>query len=102
VRREAVKHQRISKPYEGLQPEEIDSYTGCSVCEQDQRTINVSPLKPFKVCRLIRGGHWSPDTAASIQADSEILHAMESMDLKWGGEILGKQKDFMHFSPTGY
>jgi hypothetical protein len=53
VRREAVKHQRISKPYEGLQPEEIDSYTGCSVCEQDQRTIDVSPLKPFKVCRLL-------------------------------------------------
>lgn len=176
VQREAVKHQRISKPYEGLQPEETDSYTGCSVCEQDQRTINVSPLKPFKVCRLlavelekrlielieqgkpikhiegyrvgrtrgdvdgdglrtrfsnhsfgiaidinpqsnglydncvefnadcrlIRGGHWSPDLATSIQADSEILHAMESMGLKWGGEILGKQKDFMHFSPTGY
>ena len=176
VRREAVKHQRIGKPYEELQLEEIDSYTGCSVCEQDQRIIDLSPLKSFKVCRLlaaelehrlielidqgepikhiegyrvgrtrgdvdgddlrtrfsnhsfgiaidinpqsnglydncvefntdcrlIRGGHWSPEIATSIQADSEILYAMESMGLKWGGEILGKQKGFMHFSPTGH
>jgi hypothetical protein len=53
-------------------------------------------------CRLIRGGHWSPEFATSIQADGRIVYAMESMGLKWGGEILGKQKDFMHFSPTGY
>ena len=67
VRRETVKHQRIGKPYEELQLEEIDSYTGCSVCEQDQRTINMSPLTPFKVCRLL-----------AVELEKRLMELIES------------------------
>jgi len=37
-----------------------------------------------------------------LHADSNIVRAIEDIGLKWGGEIDGKRKDFMHFSPTGY
>ena len=174
--RKAVHQARINKPYASLTNAEIDSFTGCSVCEQDQRIIDIPPLKPFKVCRviaprlksalekliregepvievrgyrvgktrgdvdangvrtgfsnhsfgialdinpgsnglyencivfnpdcrLIRGGHWDPAQAESLHAGSNIVWAIEDIGLKWGGEIDGKQKDFMHFSPTGY
>ena len=53
-------------------------------------------------CRLIQGGRWSPSRAGSWTADSQVVHSMQSLGFKWGGQIEGKQKDFMHFSPTGY
>lgn len=53
-------------------------------------------------CRLIRGGPWDPEQQESLTQDSNIVYALESLGLNWGGEILGKQKDFMHFSPRGY
>lgn len=53
-------------------------------------------------CRLIKGGKWHPDIRGSITSDSEIVHLLKQLGFKWGGEIQGKQKDFMHFSPTGY
>ena len=53
-------------------------------------------------CRLIKGGEWSQGQMGSLTADSTIVKAMKSIGLQWGGEILGQQKDFMHFSPTGY
>lgn len=172
----AVDHSTVNKPYAELTAEEVDSYTGCSVCEQDQRIIAISALKPFKIChvlaqrlqstlenllrqgepirsivgyrvgrtrgaadengirtqfsnhsfgiaidvnpasnglydnclvfdgscRLIRGGPWDPEQPESLTADSNIVYAIEDLGLKWGGEIAGKQKDFMHFSPQGY
>ena len=176
IKKKAVNHETVKKPYAELTDEEVDAFTGCSVCEQDQRIIDVPPLKPFKVChilaprvrsivevlirqgepvhsvsgyrvgktrgdidqdgnrtqfsnhssgvaidlnpeqnglydncisfnescRLIRGGHWSPADEASLKEDGTVVEAMENLGLKWGGQILGKQKDFMHFSPTGY
>jgi hypothetical protein len=63
-------------------------YENCIVFNQD--------------CRLIRGGHRDPARAESLHAGSNIVRAIEDIGLKWGGEIDGKQKDFMHFSPTGY
>jgi hypothetical protein len=53
-------------------------------------------------CQLLRGGHWDPASAFSIRRDNPLYKALVSMGWKWGGEIAGKQKDFMHFSPTGY
>ncbi|MBV1910273.1 MAG: M15 family metallopeptidase [Kangiellaceae bacterium] len=53
-------------------------------------------------CRLIKGGKWHPRQSGSITAESDIVHFMKQLGFKWGGEIKGKQKDFMHFSPTGY
>lgn len=53
-------------------------------------------------CRLIRGGPWSPSRTGSWTEDSPVVHSMQDLGFKWGGHIKGKQKDFMHFSPTGY
>ena len=53
-------------------------------------------------CRLIKGGPWHPRQKESLHPSHPIVLAMRSIGLKWGGEILGKQKDFMHFSPSGY
>jgi hypothetical protein len=53
-------------------------------------------------CRLLRGGAWRPDDAESLTADGAIVQRLAAAGFKWGGEIAGRQKDFMHFSPTGY
>lgn len=53
-------------------------------------------------CRLIRGGEWHPDNPASLTAGGEVVRAFRRMGFRWGGEIRGRQKDFMHFSPSGY
>lgn len=54
-------------------------------------------------CQLLRGGVWRPDTDLySLTSNSQIVRALKSIGLQWGGEIAGLQKDFMHFSPSGY
>ncbi len=53
-------------------------------------------------CRLIRGGHWHPAQTFSLTRDSAIVQEFKRNGFLWGGEIAGRQKDFMHFSPTGY
>jgi hypothetical protein len=54
-------------------------------------------------CRLIRGGPWQPRTRAeSLGASGEVVRRFKQEGFLWGGEIRGKQKDFMHFSPSGY
>jgi len=54
-------------------------------------------------CRLIKGGPWRPDLSPlSLRPDGKTVSAMRSLGLKWGGEIKGRQKDFMHFSVSGY
>jgi hypothetical protein len=53
-------------------------------------------------CRLIRGGPWRPGQPGSLTGDCTIVKAMKTAGFRWGGEIRGKQKDFMHFSPSGY
>lgn len=53
-------------------------------------------------CRLIRGGPWQPGVPGTLTADGVVVKAMQELGLHWGGQIQGWQKDFMHFSPTGY
>lgn len=53
-------------------------------------------------CRLIKGGAWTPGKAGSWTGNSAVVQALEQVGLRWGGQIAGRQKDFMHFSPTGY
>jgi hypothetical protein len=53
-------------------------------------------------CRLIRGGPWRPGQPGTLTADGTVVKAMKTAGFSWGGEIQGKQKDFMHFSPSGY
>jgi hypothetical protein len=53
-------------------------------------------------CRLVRGGHYNENARGAITNKSSIYFSMREIGLKWGGEIAGRQKDFMHFSTTGY
>ncbi|MDH5785052.1 MAG: M15 family metallopeptidase [Chromatiales bacterium] len=177
VERRAVNRHTVTHPYSELRRDEIDPVTGCSVCREDQVTINISGIEPFQVChvvagsvesalrdiiergipvdevvgyrvgrtrgevdenglrtrfsnhsfgvavdinpqhnglydrcitfgphcRLIRGGEWRPEIApASHAADGTVVKRFKREGFQWGGEIRGRQKDFMHFSPTGY
>lgn len=53
-------------------------------------------------CRLIRGGIYDPRKNGAITKQSILYQSMIRAGFKWGGEIKGKQKDFMHFSLNGY
>ena len=54
-------------------------------------------------CRLIRGGPWQPRTRAeSLGTNGKVVQRFKQEGFLWGGEIRGRQKDFMHFSPSGY
>jgi len=53
-------------------------------------------------CILRKGGEWIKDHRLSLDTLSPIVIEMKWNGFKWGGEIQGKQKDFMHFSYTGY
>ncbi len=53
-------------------------------------------------CRLLRGGEWHPGTQGTLTKDDVVVRSFKEAGFNWGGEIEGKQKDFMHFSPTGY
>lgn len=174
--KKAVNFQKIVKPYNQIDDYEIDSFTGCTLCEEDQVDVKIEGIPVFKICRniypdivtllknsqttdfpvytitgyrvgktkglidqfgnrtkfsnhsygiaidinpqsnglydnchvfspqcaLIKGGIWRPSNPSSIKHDSDIVHAFKRIGFKWGGEIKGKQKDFMHFSPSGY
>jgi len=52
-------------------------------------------------CRLRRGGHWDPENPASITPETPIYQAFRDIGFQWGGELYGRQKDFMHFSLSG-
>jgi hypothetical protein len=54
-------------------------------------------------CRLIKGGPWRPGSDRfSLHSESHIVKKMKAAGFLWGGEIQGRQKDFMHFSLSGY
>lgn len=60
-------------------------------------------LKFGAQCKLLHGGPWRPgQDQFSLHQDGNIVNALKNAGFKWGGEIAGKQKDFMHFSPSGY
>lgn len=52
-------------------------------------------------CILLRGGRWNASNSASITKNSLLYLRFKKMGWKWGGELQGKQKDFMHFSKMG-
>ncbi len=54
-------------------------------------------------CQLIRGSLWRPGVDPySLQLNGLVVKKLKEIGFKWGGEIKGKQKDFMHFSLSGY
>jgi hypothetical protein len=174
--RKAVDQRKIVKPLSELTAAEIDSQTGCTVCEEDQVTLAFVGLRPFRVCklvslrvqaiiaslqrmqaplldvvgyrvgmtrgeidsegnrtgfsnhsfgvaldintdqnglyencvsfdsscRLVKGGSWNSNQQFSLTEESVIVQEFKKNNFHWGGEIIGQQKDFMHFSPSGY
>jgi len=68
----------------------------------DQNGLYDKCIKFGPNCRLIKGGAWRPDQTGSLTRDHPVVIELKSIGLTWGGEIEGFQKDFMHFSPTGY
>jgi hypothetical protein len=56
-----------------------------------------------KKCALRKGGAYRPGAdPLSLSKESPAVVEMKKAGFLWGGEIEGRQKDFMHFSPTGY
>lgn len=53
-------------------------------------------------CHLIKGGAYRPESPESIRDQDEFVTHFKGIGFQWGGKILGKQKDFMHFSLDGY
>jgi hypothetical protein len=53
-------------------------------------------------CHLLRGGRWRVGAPGTLEKDSDVVVLFEQEGFRWGGEIEGRQKDFMHFSLTGY
>lgn len=53
-------------------------------------------------CALRKGGPWRPGAdPRSILREGLLVRAMAAAGFAWGGELAGKQKDFMHFSRSG-
>lgn len=167
---------KVAHPYATLAPEERDPVTGCTVCSEDQETIDIPLLPKFSVCyqlaprvrsligmavqrgalihtiegyrviksrgnvdrsgnrtefsnhsfgtaidinpeqnglydncikfgpdcHLLRGGRWRAGVPGTLEKNSDVVVLFKQEGFRWGGEIEGKQKDFMHFSLTGY
>ncbi len=53
-------------------------------------------------CLLMKGGAWTPSDPRGLRRKSPLVLALGETGLLWGGAIAGTQKDFMHFSPSGY
>jgi hypothetical protein len=53
-------------------------------------------------CHLLRGGKWRVAVPGTLGKNSDVVVLFKQEGFRWGGEIEGRQKDFMHFSLTGY
>lgn len=53
-------------------------------------------------CRLLRGGPYDAHRVDAVTKASSAYRLLINEGFKWGGEINGRQKDFMHFSLSGY
>lgn len=69
-----------------------------SRCNIDEVTVEA-----LEDCRLGLGGEWNPkkNPRTTITKDSVAYKAFTKF-WKWGGEISGRTRDMMHFSPTGH
>ncbi len=52
--------------------------------------------------RCVAWGPWRNADPLSHRPEHPVVRRMKAAGFSWGGEIAGRQKDFMHFSPTGY
>jgi hypothetical protein len=51
-------------------------------------------------CRLIKGGPHSLEDIRSLTPANPLVVGLKKIGMNWGGELEGKQKDFMHFDFT--
>lgn len=49
-------------------------------------------------CKLIHGGKYQPKTPGAIHTQTTIYKELSKLGFHWGGEFVGRQKDFMHFA----
>lgn len=49
-------------------------------------------------CQLIHGGNYLPEKNGALTSQSTLYKELTRLGFKWGGEQVGNQKDFMHFS----
>ena len=52
-------------------------------------------------CHLLRGGRYVAGQSGTIDPRSPVYRLMTAAGFRWGGELKGQQKDFMHFSLSG-
>ena len=52
-------------------------------------------------CRLRIGGAWMPGRDGTVTPISPPFLNLTDLGMKWGGDLAGNQKDFMHFSISG-
>ncbi len=53
-------------------------------------------------CRKVMGGRWNPKKGAVTVYRGGLVHAaFAKIPWRWGGDLDGQLKDFMHFSITG-
>lgn len=69
---------------------------------EDQNGLYDQCIEFSDQCRLRKGGIWNPEIEGTLTINGQIVNQMKDIGFKWGGEIKGRQKDFMHFSLTGY
>lgn len=75
-------------------------FTNCKLAGDDLTPKNVA-----EKCRKTGGGAWDPERHPNLTITREggVYRALtQSVGWKWGGEIPGRLKDFMHFSITGF
>lgn len=53
-------------------------------------------------CVLLKDGMRVLEHPLTLKKNSPLVLMMREIGMKWGGEIKGNQKDFMHFSHNGY
>lgn len=49
-------------------------------------------------CKLIHGGNYQPHKMGALHPQTTLYKELSKLGFKWGGELFGRQKDFMHFS----
>jgi hypothetical protein len=71
----------------------------------DLKAVVPTRHKEIARCRKGMGGEWNPEKRPRTTITPQSLAYrlfVEKVGWKWGGEIEGKLKDFMHFSPDGF
>jgi hypothetical protein len=81
--RRALAPLTVRHPYEATTPAETDPGTGCTVCREDQQLVEVPPLAPFLMCKML---------APSVQRELRRLVEQGAMIREITGYRVGKTR----------